>query len=87
LNAISPPSKLPGMASKPEPPKLPSFNVYKLAAKAVWVCTIEAAKECEAIEKVANERNLPANRLIAHKQTTPGAGGREIRRPFLRRSF
>jgi hypothetical protein len=53
------------MAKKPEPQHLPLFSVYKLAAKAIWICTIEAANEHDAIEKAATERNIPANRLIA----------------------
>jgi hypothetical protein len=56
------------MAKKPEPPPLSTFDVYKLAKKAVWLATIEATDEHDAIEKVAKERNVPANRLIATRR-------------------
>jgi hypothetical protein len=58
---------LAGMAKKPEPP-LSSFDVLKAAHKAVWIATVEAADEREAIEKVAMERNLPAAKLIAMRR-------------------
>jgi hypothetical protein len=54
-----------GMAKKTEPPPLSSFDVFKIASKAVWLATIEAIDERDAIERVAKERNVPAARLIA----------------------
>ncbi len=59
---------LAGMPRKPEPPPLSSFDVFKLAKKAVWLATIEATDEHDAIKKVAEERNIPAYRLIATRR-------------------
>jgi hypothetical protein len=53
------------MSRKPEPPPLSTWDVYKIASKAVWLATIEATDERDAIERVAKERNVPATRLIA----------------------
>jgi hypothetical protein len=51
----------------PDPQASPpsSWDVYRQAHKAIWLGTVEATDERNAIEKVANERNIPANRLIA----------------------
>jgi hypothetical protein len=56
-----------GMPRKPEPP-LTSWDVHKIASKAVWLATIEATDERDAIERVAKERNVPAAKLIAVRQ-------------------
>ena len=57
------------MPRKPEPPPLSSWDVYKLAKKgAVWLATVEATDERDAIERVAKERNVPATRLIATRR-------------------
>jgi hypothetical protein len=56
------------MPRKPEPPPLSSWDVYKLASKAVWLATIEATDERDAIERVARERNVPAKRLMATRR-------------------
>jgi hypothetical protein len=54
------------MAEKPEPPPEPIvWTVYKLAAKAVRLGTVEAPDEAAAIEKGAAEFKVPANRLMA----------------------
>jgi hypothetical protein len=39
--------------------------VYRAAHKAIWLATVEAADEGDAIEQVAKERNVPASKLIA----------------------
>jgi hypothetical protein len=65
LNLLTSRPILADMAKKPTTPPLLSFNVYKTARKAVWLVTVEATDERDAIERVASERNLPANRLIA----------------------
>jgi len=44
---------------------LSSWDVYRAAHKAIWLATVEAADDRDAIERAANERNLPANKLIA----------------------
>jgi hypothetical protein len=53
------------MAKKPEPPKATTWTVYKLAAKAERLGTVEAPDEATAIEKGAAEFKVPANRLMA----------------------
>ena len=68
MNAQSRWPILPGMERKPDPPSLSSFDVFKIAAKAVWLATVEATDEHDAIERVASERNLPANKLMATRR-------------------
>jgi len=53
------------MAKKPEPAKPTTWTIYKIAAKQIWLGTVEASDEREAIEKGANEFNASVNRLIA----------------------
>jgi hypothetical protein len=53
------------MAKKPEPPKPIVWEVYKIAAKAVWLGAVEASDEATAIEKGAAEFGVKANRLMA----------------------
>jgi hypothetical protein len=43
------------MANKPEPPKTISWNVYKIAKKAIWLGTVEALDKQAAVEKAAQE--------------------------------
>jgi hypothetical protein len=58
--------KVPGMAKlPPEPPQLPSWNIYKVTAKARPLGTVEAASPNEAIEKAAAQFKVPASKLIA----------------------
>jgi hypothetical protein len=57
------------MAKKPEPPpKLTTWTIYKIAAKAVRLGQVEAADESEAIEKGAVEFKVPATRLMATRR-------------------
>jgi hypothetical protein len=42
--------------------------VYRRAHKAIWLGTVDATDERDAIEKVAKERNIPANWLIATRR-------------------
>ena len=53
------------MAKKPEPPKSATWNIYKLASKAVWLGTVEAPDEATAMERAVAEFKVPANRLMA----------------------
>jgi hypothetical protein len=53
------------MARKSEPPKPTTWSIYKIAAKAVRLGTVEAPDETTAIEKAAAEFRVPANRLMA----------------------
>jgi hypothetical protein len=53
------------MAMKPEPLPRSSWDVYRAAHRAIWLATVEATDERDAIEKVAKERNLQASKLIA----------------------
>jgi hypothetical protein len=52
----------------PQAPPPSSWDVYRQAHKAIWLGTVEATDERDAIEKVAKERNIPANWLIATRR-------------------
>ena len=52
----------------PQASRLSSWDVYRQAHKAIWLGTVEATDERDAIEKVAKERDIPANRLIATRR-------------------
>jgi hypothetical protein len=54
----------------PDPEASPplSWDVYRQAHKAIWLGIVVATDERDAIEKVAKERNIPANRLIATRR-------------------
>jgi hypothetical protein len=52
-------------AKKPEPPTPPSWDVYKIAEKAVWLGAIEAPDKQAAIEKAAQEFKTEVWRLYA----------------------
>jgi hypothetical protein len=56
------------MPRKPEPPPPSTWDVFKIASKAVWLATVEATNERDAIERVAKERNVSADRLIATRR-------------------
>jgi hypothetical protein len=47
------------MAKKPEPPKPISWNVDKLASKAVWLGEVEAPDEATAMERAAADFKVP----------------------------
>jgi hypothetical protein len=53
------------MTKKPEPPKPTTWTIYKLAAKAERLGTVEALDEATAIEKGAAEFKVPPTRLMA----------------------
>jgi hypothetical protein len=53
------------MANKPEPPKTISWNVYKIAKKAIWLGTVEALDKQAAVEKAAHEFKTEVWRLYA----------------------
>jgi hypothetical protein len=46
----------PTATNKPEPPRATTWTIYKIAAKWVWLGTVEAATEAEAIEKAATDK-------------------------------
>ena len=54
-----------GMPRKPEPPKPTSWNIYKVAAKAILLGTVEAPDKKAAIEAGAKEFKTDAWRLYA----------------------
>jgi hypothetical protein len=60
-----------GMAKRPEPPKPTTWTIYKIAAKAVRLGTVEAADEAGAMEKGAAEFGVAAKRLIALRRRSP----------------
>ena len=53
------------MAKKPEPPPPTRWDVYKVAAKPIWLGTVEAPDKAAAIEKAATEFKAEAWRLYA----------------------
>jgi hypothetical protein len=53
------------MAKKPEPPKPISFDVYKIAEKAIWLGTVEAPDKQAAVESAAQEFKTEVWRLYA----------------------
>ena len=53
------------MAKNPEPPLLSSWNIYKVAKKAIWLGTVEAPDKQAAIEKGVQEFKTDAWRLYA----------------------
>jgi hypothetical protein len=56
------------MAKKPEPPKPITWSIYKIAAKAVRLGTVEAPNEATAIEKGAEEFKVAATKLLVVRQ-------------------
>jgi hypothetical protein len=56
------------MARKPEPPLLSTFDVFRVAHKAIWLGTVEASDERDAIQRVARERDVPATWLMATRR-------------------
>jgi hypothetical protein len=56
------------MVKKSESPPLSTFDVFCLAHKAIWLGTVEASDEREAIQRVARERDIPAAWLIAQRR-------------------
>jgi Ser/Thr protein kinase RdoA (MazF antagonist) len=53
------------MAKKPEPPKPASWDVYKIAKKAMWLGIVEAPDKQAAVEKAAQEFKTEIWRLYA----------------------
>jgi hypothetical protein len=56
------------MAKKTEPPNPTTWNVYKIAKKAVWLGTVEAPDKSAAVEKAAQEFKTEVWRLYAVAQ-------------------
>jgi hypothetical protein len=56
------------MPRKPELPPPPTWDVFRVAHRAIWLGTVEATDERDAIEKVAKERDIPAAVLIATRR-------------------
>jgi hypothetical protein len=57
-----------GMPHKPEPPPLSTWDVFRVAHRAIWLGTVEATDERDAIERVAKERDIPVTRLMARRR-------------------
>jgi Ser/Thr protein kinase RdoA (MazF antagonist) len=53
------------MAKKPEPPKMTSWDVYKIAEKAIWLGAVEAPDKQAAVENAAQEFKTEVWRLYA----------------------
>jgi hypothetical protein len=56
------------MVKKPELPLLSTFDVFRVAHKAIWLVTVEASDERDAIQRVARERDIPAAWLMARRR-------------------
>jgi hypothetical protein len=56
------------MVKKSEPPPQSTFDVFRLTHKAIWLGTVEASDERDAIQRVARERAIPAAWLIARRR-------------------
>jgi hypothetical protein len=56
------------MRKKTEPTKPLRWNVYKIAAKAARLGTVEPPNEIAAMEKAAAEFKVPAKTLMALRQ-------------------
>jgi hypothetical protein len=65
LNVHSPLANTSSMPRKPEPPKPTSWDIYKVAAKVIWLGTVEAPDKRAAIDKAAEEFKTDAWRLYA----------------------
>jgi hypothetical protein len=79
LNVLTLRPILVGMAKPPEPPQPTRWSIYKVAAKATWLGTVEAPDAATAIEKAAAEFNVDTWRLLAVAPTTPDSP--QIQRP------
>jgi hypothetical protein len=53
------------MPKRPQPPRPTSWNVYKIAKKAIWLGSVEAPDKQAAIEKAAQEFKTEGWRLYA----------------------
>jgi hypothetical protein len=53
------------MARKPEPSPVSSWDIFKVAKKAIWLGTVEAPDKQAAIAKGAKEFKTEAWRLYA----------------------
>ena len=49
----------------PDPPPLSTFDVFRVAHKAIWLGTIEASDKKAALEAAAKEFKTDARRLYA----------------------
>jgi hypothetical protein len=56
------------MVKKPAPPLLSTFDVFRVAHKAIWLGAVEASDERDAIQRVARERDVSAAWLMATRR-------------------
>jgi hypothetical protein len=68
LGMVSAFAAVAGMVKKAEPPLLSTFDGFRVAHKAIWLGTVEATDERDAIQRVARERDIPAAWLIARRR-------------------
>jgi uncharacterized protein YuzE len=55
LNVLTLRPILAGMAKKPEPPPISTWDIFKIAKKSVWLGSVGAPDKAAAIEKAAQE--------------------------------
>jgi hypothetical protein len=68
------------MAKKPEPPLLSTFDVFRVAHKAIWLGTVEASDERDAIQGVIRERDIPVGGNDGHPHKLGTRAGVEAAR-------
>jgi hypothetical protein len=56
------------MVNKPKPQLLPTFDVFRVAHKDIWLGTVQASDERDAIERGARERDIPSAWSIARRR-------------------
>ena len=59
---------LASISKKPKPPQPTTWTICKIAAKQVWLGTVEAPDEAAAIEKAAAEYRVPATKRHAARR-------------------
>jgi len=56
------------MTKSPEPPAPIRWEIFKIASKSVWLGSVEAPNEAEAIRKAAEEFKVDVRRLYARRR-------------------
>jgi hypothetical protein len=64
-NRLADTAAMPKQPRKPQSPPLIGWDIYKAAAKAKLIGTVESADEAEAIERGAKEFGVMASKLMA----------------------
>jgi hypothetical protein len=57
----------PDASTNAQPPAPTRWEIFKIASKSVWLGSVEAANEAEAIQKAAEEFKVDVRRLYARR--------------------